>query len=77
MENKKGRKSNEIDYEARMPRVYEMMLYEHLGYDEFASKAAKEFEITTRAAESLWTEARPKWTLCCSYTTLYPISISQ
>jgi len=61
MENKeikKGRKSNELDYEARMPRVYEMMLYEHLGYDEFASKAAKEFEITTRAAESLWTEAR-------------------
>lgn len=57
-ETKKGRKSNEIDYEARMPRVYEMMLYEHLGYDEFASKAAKEFEITTRAAESLWTEAR-------------------
>jgi acetyl-CoA acetyltransferase len=57
-ENKKGRKSNEIDYEARMPRVYEMMLYEHLGYDEFASKAAKEFEITTRAAENLWAEAR-------------------
>tara|TARA_R110000868_G_C10714887_1_gene750281 strand:+ start:393 stop:794 length:402 start_codon:yes stop_codon:yes gene_type:complete len=57
-ENKKGRKSNEIDYEARMPRVYEMMLYEHLGYDEFASKAAKEFEITTRAAENLWGEAR-------------------
>ena len=60
MENKKagGRKSNEIDYESRMPRVYEMMLYEHLGYDEFASKAAKEFGITTRAAENLWAEAR-------------------
>ena len=57
-EKKGGRKSNEIDYEARMPRVYEMMLYEHLGYDEFASKAAKEFEITTRAAENLWSEAR-------------------
>lgn len=55
---KLGRKSNEIDYEARMPRVYEMMLYEHLGYDEFASKAAKEFEMTTRAAENLWSEAR-------------------
>jgi uncharacterized protein YcbK (DUF882 family) len=62
-ENKKpsgGRKSNEIDYEARMPRVYEMMLYEHLGYDEFASKAAKEFGITTRAAENLWAEARKR-----------------
>jgi hypothetical protein len=59
-EIKKGRKSNELDYESRMPRVYEMMLYEHLGYDEFASKAAKEFEITTRAAESLWSEARKR-----------------
>lgn len=57
---KLGRKSNEIDYEARMPRVYEMMLYEHLGYDEFASKAAKEFEITTRAAENLWADARKR-----------------
>jgi uncharacterized protein YcbK (DUF882 family) len=59
-ENKKGRKSNELDYEARMPRIYEMMLYEHLGYDEFASKAAKEFGITTRAAENLWAEARKR-----------------
>jgi len=59
-ENKKGRKSNELDYEARMPRIYEMMLYEHMGYDEFASKAAKEFGITTRAAENLWAEARKR-----------------
>jgi len=63
MENKKhagGRKTNEIDYESRMPRVYEMMLYEHLGYDEFASKAAKEFGITTRSAENLWADARKR-----------------
>ena len=62
-ENKKpsgGRKSNEIDYEARMPRVYEMMLYEHLGYKEFASKAAKEFGISERQAEMIWSEARKR-----------------
>jgi hypothetical protein len=57
-ETKRGRKSNELDFESRMPRIFEMMLYEHLGYDEFASKAAKEFEISVRQAENLWKEAR-------------------
>ena len=59
-ENKRGRKTNEIDYEARMPRVYELMLYEHLSYKEFASKAAKEFGISERQAEMLWAEARKR-----------------
>jgi len=59
-ENKRGRKTNEIEYESRMPRVYELMLYEHLGHDEFASKAAKEFGITVRQAEMLWQEARKR-----------------
>ncbi len=59
-ETKRGRKTNEIDYEARMPRVYELMLYEHLGYKEFASKAAKEFGISERQAEMLWSEARKR-----------------
>lgn len=57
---KAGRKSNELDYEARMPRIYEMMLYEHLSYREFATKAAKEFDITERRAEDLWKEARAR-----------------
>jgi vacuolar-type H+-ATPase subunit E/Vma4 len=34
------------------------MLYEHLGHDVFASKAAKEFECSVRHAERLWAEAR-------------------
>lgn len=55
---KAGRKTNEIEFESVMSRVFEMMLYEHLGYDEFASKAAKEFEISVRQAENLWKEAR-------------------
>ena len=57
-ETKKGRKSNELDFESRMPRIFEMMLYEHLSYREFASKAAKEFSISERQAENLWKEAR-------------------
>ena len=57
---KLGRKTDELDFEQRMSRVYEMMLYEHLSYREFASKAAKEFEITERQAENLWKEARTR-----------------
>jgi len=60
MANKPGRKTNELEFEDRMERVFEMMLYEHLSYREFASKAAKEFEITERRAEDLWKEARTR-----------------
>ncbi len=58
MENKKGRKTDEIEFESVMSRVYEMMLYEHLSYREFATKAAKEFGISERQGERLWKEAR-------------------
>lgn len=44
--------------EERMERVYELMLYEHLSYNEFKEKASKEFGITTRMAENYWKEAR-------------------
>jgi len=57
---KLGRKTDELEFEARMNRVYEMMLYEHLSYREFATKAAKEFDITERRAEDLWKEARTR-----------------
>lgn len=55
---KQGRKTDELEFESRMSRVFEMMLYEHLGYNEFAQKAAKEFDMTVRRAEDLWAEAR-------------------
>jgi len=55
-----GRKTNEVEFEERMERIFHLMLYEHLGHDEFASKAAKEFGITTRQAENLWQEARQR-----------------
>jgi hypothetical protein len=57
---KAGRKTDELEFESRMNRVYEMMLYEHLSYREFATKAAKEFGITERRAEDLWKEARTR-----------------
>lgn len=57
---KAGRKTDEIEFESVMSRVYEMMLYEHLGYNEFKERAAKEFKITTRQGENLWKEARTR-----------------
>ncbi len=56
----KENKSSDLQIEQRMNRVYEMMLYEHLGYNEFKEKAAKEFEITTRQAENYWKDAKQK-----------------
>ena len=54
----KGRKTDEVEFEQVMVRVFELMLYEHLGYNEFAEKAAKEFNCSVRHAERLWAEAR-------------------
>lgn len=59
-ETKKGRKTNELDFESRMERVFYLMLYEHLSYDEFKVQTSKEFGITTRQGEYLWTEARKR-----------------
>jgi hypothetical protein len=60
MANKTGKKSDDLEFESRMSRIYDMMLYEHLSYREFASKAAKEFDISERQAENLWKEARTR-----------------
>jgi len=57
---KAGRKTDEIEFEIVMSRVYELMLYEHLSYREFATRAAKEFKISERQAENLWKEARTR-----------------
>jgi hypothetical protein len=57
---KAGRKTDELEFESRMNRVYELMLYNHLSYREFATTAAKEFDISERQAENLWKEARTR-----------------
>jgi hypothetical protein len=54
----KEQKSTAVQMEERMTRVIEMMLYDHLSYNEFKERAAKEFNITARMAENYWKEAR-------------------
>lgn len=53
-----GRKSTEFEYEEKMVRVFELIVYEKKSYTEFRDIASKEFGITTRAAESMWTDCR-------------------
>jgi hypothetical protein len=55
-----GRKTTEVEYEERMVRVFELMLYERLNSIEFRNKASKEFGITTRQADSLWKDAKDR-----------------
>jgi len=54
----KENKANDIEKEIRMSQVFEWMLYDHLSWNEFRTKASKEFNITPRQAENLWKEAR-------------------
>lgn len=53
-----GRKSTEFEYEEKMVRVFELIVYEKKSYVEFRDIASKEFNITTRAAESMWQDCR-------------------
>lgn len=53
-----GRKSTVIEYEEKMVRVFELIVYEKKSYTEFRDIVSKEFDITTRAAESMWTDCR-------------------
>ena len=54
----KENKANELEYEQRMERAFELMLYEKKSYDEFKKQFAQEFDISTRQAENVWKDVR-------------------
>ena len=54
----KENKVNELEYEERMNRAFELMLYEKKSYDEFKKQFAQEYDITTRQAENVWKDVR-------------------
>ena len=56
----KETKATVMEYEERMTRVFEVMLYEKKSYNEFKVQIGKEFGITQRQAENLWAEARTR-----------------
>lgn len=56
----KENKANELEYEQRMERAFELMLYEKKSYDEFKKQFAQEFDITSRQAENVWKDVRTR-----------------
>lgn len=56
----KETKATVMEYEDRMTRVFEAMLYEKKSYTEFKEQISKEFGITQRQAENMWAEARKR-----------------
>jgi hypothetical protein len=56
----KETKATVMEYEDRMTRVFEAMLYEKKSYTEFKEQISKEFGITQRQAENMWADARKR-----------------
>jgi hypothetical protein len=56
----KETKATVMEYEDRMTRVFEAMLYEKKSYTEFKEQISKEFNITQRQAENMWLDARKR-----------------
>ena len=56
----KETKATVVEYEDRMTRVFEAMLYEKKSYTEFKEQISKEFGITQRQAENMWADARKR-----------------
>jgi hypothetical protein len=50
--------TNNQKYESRFPRIYEMILYDKLGYNEMKMQGIKEFGITGRMMEYQIKEAK-------------------
>ena len=61
MENKKGgRKTTEVGYEERMPQAFEWILYEKLNSIEFRERGAREWGISQRAVDSIWSDVKER-----------------
>ena len=61
MENKKGgRKTTEVGYEERMPQAFEWILYEKLNSIEFRERGAREWGISQRSVDSIWSDVKER-----------------
>lgn len=54
----KENKATNIEYEQRMDRAFELMLYEKKSYKEFAEIFSSEYNISKRQAENVWADVR-------------------
>jgi hypothetical protein len=56
----KENKATNIEYEQRMDRAFELMLYEKKSYREFAEIFSVEFGVSKRQAENVWADVRSR-----------------
>lgn len=54
----KENKATNVEYEQRMERAFELMLYEKKSYKEFAEIFSVEFNVSKRQAENVWADVR-------------------
>jgi hypothetical protein len=61
-ENKRklGRKSNAVQYEEHIIEAMHLILYKKLSYTEFKEYASKQYGISVRAAENLWSTVKDR-----------------
>jgi hypothetical protein len=59
-ENKGGRKSTVASYEERIPQAFEWILYEKINSIEFRERGAKEWGISQRAVDSIWSDCKER-----------------
>lgn len=59
-ENKKGRKSDIIEYEQRIVEGMEMILVRNLSYTEFKKEGSQKWNISERAAETVYKDIRER-----------------
>ena len=54
----KENKATNVEYEQRIERAFELMLYEKKSYREFAEIFSAEFGVSKRQAENVWADVR-------------------
>ena len=57
---KRGRKSNMVEFEARIPHLMRMILIEKLSYNEFITRAGDLYDVTNKTAGEWWSEIRKR-----------------
>jgi hypothetical protein len=57
---KKGRKTNELEFEKQLNIAFEYIVWQRMSYTEFRDTFSKEMSISTRQAENVWAEVKKR-----------------
>lgn len=57
---KRGRKTNELEFEKQLNVAFEYIVWQRMSYTEFRDTFSKEMNISTRQAENVWAEVKKR-----------------